>query len=174
MMARSPSLFHIEEEGAVGVAATTTILPASSAGEELVGLRLIIQPSPRQRPPLAVLRRPAVRPLPTAATSAAGCQQQDGSSASLGFVAGSSLGFLKCCYCCHKKLDAAMDVFVYKGEQAFCSAECRCQQMAREERRDIDMLVRRRREAFHRRHAAAPAKIGGSSDRNARLQIAAS
>ncbi|KAL5209812.1 hypothetical protein ABZP36_005435 [Zizania latifolia] len=170
MIARSPSIFHIEEEGAVGVAATTTILPASAG--ELVGLRLIIQPSPRQRPPLAVLRRPAVRPL-AAATSATGCQQQDGSAAcSLGLVAG-SLGFLKCCYCCHKKLDAAMDVFVYKGEQAFCSAECRCQQMAREERREIEMLVRRRREAFHRRHAA-PAKIGGSSDRHARLQIAAS
>ncbi|KAL5219391.1 hypothetical protein ABZP36_020075 [Zizania latifolia] len=162
MIPRVPSLFHIEEEGAVGVTTTTML---ASAGE-LVGLRLIIQPSPRQRPPLAVLRRSAVRPLPPA-TSAAGCQQQDD-------IVG-SLGFLKRCYCCHKKLDAAMDVFVFKGEQAFCSVECRCQQMAREERREIEMLVRRRRDAFHSRRAA-PAKIGGSSSERhgARLQIAAS
>ncbi|KAG8073727.1 hypothetical protein GUJ93_ZPchr0006g45931 [Zizania palustris] len=173
MIPRAPSLFHVEEEGAMGVATTTTTTTMLASAGELVGLRLIIQPSPRQRPPLAVLRRSAVRPLPPA-TSAAGCHQQDdigaGSWASVG-----SLGFLKRCYCCHKKLDAAMDVFVFKGEQAFCSAECRCQQMAREERREIEMLVRRRRDAFHSRRAA-PAKIGGSSsDRHgARLQIAAS
>ncbi|KAF0891288.1 hypothetical protein E2562_009464 [Oryza meyeriana var. granulata] len=169
MIPRAPSLFHIEE-GVVGVAATTT-KPMLAVSGELVGLRLIIQPSPRQRPSLSVLRRSAVRPLPApAATSAPGCRQDEGAPGR-GFM---GLGFLNCCYCCHKKLDADMDVFVYKGEQAFCSAECRCRQMAREERREIEMLVRRRRDAFHSRRAAPPAKIGGGSDRHARLQIAAS
>uniref|UniRef100_A0A0E0K9Q7 FLZ-type domain-containing protein n=1 Tax=Oryza punctata TaxID=4537 RepID=A0A0E0K9Q7_ORYPU len=164
MIPRAPSLFHIED-GAVGVAAATTTKkkPMLAHSGELVGLRLIIQSSPRQRPPLSVLRRSAVRPLPaTAATS-----QDEAGAPGRGFM---GLGFLNCCYCCHKKLDADMDVFVYKGEHAFCSAECRCQQMAREERREIEMLVRRRRDAFHRRRAAPPAQIGGY----ARLQIAAS
>uniref|UniRef100_A0A0D9VQC7 FLZ-type domain-containing protein n=1 Tax=Leersia perrieri TaxID=77586 RepID=A0A0D9VQC7_9ORYZ len=163
MIPRAPSLFHIED----GVAAAKP-MPDGVSGE-LVGLRLIIQPStPRQRPPMAVLRRSAVRPSPSPAmTSASGCLQLRDE----GFM---GLGFLKCCYCCHKKLDADMDVFVYKGEQAFCSAECRSQEMAREERREIEMLVRRRREAFHSRRAAPPPKIGGgSTDRQARLQIAA-
>uniref|UniRef100_A0A0E0CW97 FLZ-type domain-containing protein n=1 Tax=Oryza meridionalis TaxID=40149 RepID=A0A0E0CW97_9ORYZ len=163
MIPRAPSLFHIED-GAVGVAATTKKpMPADSG--ELVGLRLIIQPSPRQRPPLSVLRRSAVRPSPAATVATS--QDEAGAPAGRGFM---GLGFLNCCYCCHKKLDADMDVFVYKGEHAFCCAECRSQQMAREERREIEMLVRRRRDAFHRRRASPPAKIGG----HARLQIAAS
>uniref|UniRef100_J3LKP3 FLZ-type domain-containing protein n=1 Tax=Oryza brachyantha TaxID=4533 RepID=J3LKP3_ORYBR len=128
---------------------------------------------PRRRPRLSVLRRSAVRPSPAAATgNSGGCRLDEGGAPGRGFM---GLGFLNCCYCCHRKLDADMDVFVYKGEHAFCSAECRCQQMAREERREIEMLVRRRREAFHSRRAA-PAKVrGGSSpdDRHARLQIAA-
>ncbi|XP_040378526.1 uncharacterized protein LOC107303740 [Oryza brachyantha] len=167
MIPRAPSLFHIED-GDAGVAA------AAAPSGELVGLRLIIQPSPRQRPRLSVLRRSAVRPSPAAATgNSGGCRLDEGGAPGRGFM---GLGFLNCCYCCHRKLDADMDVFVYKGEHAFCSAECRCQQMAREERREIEMLVRRRREAFHSRRAA-PAKVrGGSSpdDRHARLQIAAS
>lgn len=107
MIPRAPSLFHIED-GAVGVAASTKKpMPADSG--ELVGLRLIIQQSPRQRPPLSVLRRSAVRPSPAA--TAAASQDEAGAPAGRGFM---GLGFLNCCYCCHKKLYADMDVFVYK------------------------------------------------------------
>ncbi|KAL6867721.1 hypothetical protein ACP4OV_015745 [Aristida adscensionis] len=162
MIARAPSLFQIEE-GVVGASA-----PAAASGE-VVGLRLIIQPSPRrQRPPcLAVLRRSsAVRALPAASASSSKCQGISGPAAFVG------LQFLKRCLCCHKTLDASMDVFVYKGEHAFCSAECRDQHIAREERREMEATVRRRRDAFHRRHAAPAAKTQGS-DRHMRLQIAA-
>ncbi|TVU48164.1 hypothetical protein EJB05_07790 [Eragrostis curvula] len=152
MIPRAPSLFQIEE--GIGVSAPT---PASG---ELVGLRLIIQPSPRQRLPAVLLRRSAVRA--PAATSASKCHENGRM-----FV---GLEFLKCCFCCHKKLDADMDVFVYKGEQAFCSAECRSQHIAKEERREIEHLVRKRRDAFHSRHAAS-AKTEGPN-RRLRLQIA--
>jgi hypothetical protein len=47
-----------------------------------------------------------------------------------------------------------------RGERAFCSAECRSRHIAKEERRDMGILVRKRRDAFHSRHAA-PAKTGG-------------
>ncbi|CAN6302043.1 unnamed protein product [Urochloa humidicola] len=133
----------------------------ATAGE-LVGLRLIIQPSPRRQVP-TVLKRSAVRIAP-AATCASSKSNENGRI----FV---GLEFLKSCFCCHKNLDATMDVFVYKGEHAFCSAECRCQHIAKEERREIEMLIRKRREAFHRRHAAA-AKMQGPN-RIMRLQTAA-
>lgn len=134
------------------------------AAGELVGLRLIIQSSPRreqqqQRPPLAVLSRSSVRSPPASLR-----QESTGGRPFVG------LEFLKFCLCCCKKIDDGMDVFVYKGEQAFCSADCRCQHIAREERREIEILVRKRRDAFHRRRAA-PGKIGGSSDRKARVEI---
>ncbi|RLN40886.1 uncharacterized protein C2845_PM01G05260 [Panicum miliaceum] len=160
MIPRAPSLFHLEE--GVGASTSTPIMAASGAGE-LVGLRLIIQPSPRKQQP-TVLRRSAVRMIPAASASSK-CGHENGRM----FV---GLEFLKRCFCCHKNLDATMDVFVYKGEQAFCSAECRCQHMAKEERREIEMLIRKRRDAFHRRHAAAAPKAQGSN-RLMRLETAA-
>ncbi|KAL6648685.1 hypothetical protein ACP70R_012909 [Stipagrostis hirtigluma subsp. patula] len=152
MIPRAPSLFQIEE----GASAST----AMAASGELVGLRLIIQPSPRQRPP-AVLRRSAMR-IPAA--SASKCCESGRTFA--------RLEFLKRCFCCHKTLDADMDVFVYKyGEQAFCSPECRCLHIAKEERREVEALVRKRRDAFHRRHAATAEKMQGAN-RHIRLQTA--
>ncbi|CAL9167669.1 FCS-Like Zinc finger 13-like [Musa acuminata AAA Group] len=40
--------------------------------------------------------------------------------------------FLRCCFLCKKKLDG-MDVYMYRGEKAFCSEECRYQQMLLDE-----------------------------------------
>ncbi|CAL9078376.1 unnamed protein product [Musa textilis] len=40
--------------------------------------------------------------------------------------------FLRCCFLCNKKLDG-MDVYMYRGEKAFCSEECRYQQMLQDE-----------------------------------------
>ncbi|WVZ55729.1 hypothetical protein U9M48_006353 [Paspalum notatum var. saurae] len=166
MITRAPSLFHLEEGvGAPAASASTPAAAAAAASSsgDLVGLRIIIQPSPRRQLP-TVLRRSAVRvPVPPATTK---CHHSDGR----GFV---GLEFLKRCFGCHRDMDATtMDVFVYKGEQAFCSAECRCRHIAREERREIEMLVRKRRDAFHRRHAAVAKKMQGSSERhNIRLQI---
>lgn len=46
-----------------------------------------------------------------------------------------ALGFLSHCYLCKKKLEG-IDVYMYRGDKAFCSAECRCQQMLFDEPRD--------------------------------------
>uniref|UniRef100_A0ACD5XHD6 Uncharacterized protein n=1 Tax=Avena sativa TaxID=4498 RepID=A0ACD5XHD6_AVESA len=161
MISRSPGLFEIEVDAA---ADETTAWGTPDSGE-LVGLGLIMQLSPRQdqqRPPLAVLRRSSLRSSPPLCASK--CQKSLGGRPFVG------LEFLKRCLCCCKKIDSDMDVFVYKGDQAFCSAACRCQHMAREERREIEILVRKRRDAFHSRRAA-PGKIGGSSDRRAMVEI---
>ena len=104
MIPRAPSLFHLEE--GLGASTSTPTMAASGAGE-LVGLRLIIQPSPRKQRP-TVLRRSAVR-TPAATSASSKCGHENGRRMS--FV---GLEFLKRCFCCHKNLDATMDVFVYK------------------------------------------------------------
>ncbi|KAJ8628834.1 hypothetical protein MRB53_022157 [Persea americana] len=43
--------------------------------------------------------------------------------------------FLSRCYLCRKKLNG-LDVFMYRGDKGFCSAECRCQQMLNDEQRE--------------------------------------
>ncbi|KAJ1697626.1 hypothetical protein LUZ63_006138 [Rhynchospora breviuscula] len=40
--------------------------------------------------------------------------------------------FLNCCYLCRKKLHGK-DIYMYRGEKAFCSMECRYQQIANDE-----------------------------------------
>ncbi|KAM7517558.1 hypothetical protein LguiB_016520 [Lonicera macranthoides] len=41
--------------------------------------------------------------------------------------------FLRCCNLCQKKLDGK-DIYIYRGEKAFCSTECRSMQIAMDER----------------------------------------
>ncbi|KAI3965393.1 hypothetical protein MKX01_042874 [Papaver californicum] len=43
--------------------------------------------------------------------------------------------FLSSCYLCRKKLHGK-DIYMYRGEKAFCSTECRYQQIAADERKD--------------------------------------
>ncbi|KFK26293.1 hypothetical protein AALP_AA8G229200 [Arabis alpina] len=44
------------------------------------------------------------------------------------------LGFLSSCYLCRKKLHGH-DIFIYRGEKAFCSSECRSSHIANDERK---------------------------------------
>ncbi|KAG1326841.1 FCS-Like Zinc finger 14 [Cocos nucifera] len=39
-----------------------------------------------------------------------------------------AVGFLSYCYLCKKKLEG-IDIYMYRGDKAFCSAECRCRHM---------------------------------------------
>lgn len=41
--------------------------------------------------------------------------------------------FLSVCNFCNKKLAAGKDIYMYRGEKAFCSAECRSEEMAIDE-----------------------------------------
>ncbi|WOH06509.1 hypothetical protein DCAR_0625937 [Daucus carota subsp. sativus] len=43
--------------------------------------------------------------------------------------------FLSSCYLCKKQLHG-LDIFMYRGEKAFCSAECRCKQISTDERKE--------------------------------------
>ncbi|XP_074264157.1 FCS-Like Zinc finger 5-like [Silene latifolia] len=45
----------------------------------------------------------------------------------------SSCSFLRTCSLCGRRLGPSRDIFMYKGDTAFCSSECRQQQMAQDE-----------------------------------------
>lgn len=44
-----------------------------------------------------------------------------------------SLNFLSFCHTCKKHLEHTKDIFIYRGEKAFCSQECRHQEMVLDE-----------------------------------------
>ncbi|CAK9168288.1 unnamed protein product [Ilex paraguariensis] len=41
--------------------------------------------------------------------------------------------FLDHCFLCKQKLLPGKDIYMYKGDKAFCSVECRCRQMFMDE-----------------------------------------
>ncbi|KAL5697250.1 hypothetical protein ACHQM5_030886 [Ranunculus cassubicifolius] len=45
------------------------------------------------------------------------------------------LDFLSSCYLCKKKLHG-VDIYMYRGEKAFCSTDCRCRQITIDERKE--------------------------------------
>ncbi|XP_073133794.1 FCS-Like Zinc finger 1-like [Henckelia pumila] len=42
-------------------------------------------------------------------------------------------GFLDYCFLCKQKLSPSKDLYMYKGDMAFCSVECRCRQIFMDE-----------------------------------------
>ncbi|XP_038900837.1 FCS-Like Zinc finger 6-like [Benincasa hispida] len=48
----------------------------------------------------------------------------------------SSLIFLRSCTFCHRRLSPARDIYMYMGDTAFCSAECREQKMEQDCRKE--------------------------------------
>ncbi|GFZ13983.1 DUF581 family protein, putative [Actinidia rufa] len=46
-------------------------------------------------------------------------------------------GFLDRCFLCTQKLLPGKDIYMYKGDRAFCSVECRCRQILMDEEQSI-------------------------------------
>lgn len=46
--------------------------------------------------------------------------------------------FLSCCHTCKKNLSQERDIYIYRGEKAFCSHECRSQEMLFDEEEDLE------------------------------------
>ncbi|CAN6279043.1 unnamed protein product [Urochloa humidicola] len=44
-----------------------------------------------------------------------------------------SSSFLQRCYLCHMELGEGRDIYMYRGDRAFCSEECRCRQIFMDE-----------------------------------------
>ncbi|TKY72580.1 hypothetical protein E2542_SST01323 [Spatholobus suberectus] len=45
--------------------------------------------------------------------------------------------FLDLCFLCRKRLLPGKDIYMYKGDRAFCSVECRCKQIFMDEEESI-------------------------------------
>ncbi|KAJ9154519.1 hypothetical protein P3X46_027842 [Hevea brasiliensis] len=45
--------------------------------------------------------------------------------------------FLEHCFLCGQKLLAGKDIYMYKGDRAFCSVECRCRQIFMDEEENL-------------------------------------
>lgn len=63
-------------------------------------------------------------------------------------------GFLKACSLCRRELSPNKDVYMYRGDQGFCSEECRGQQILLDEAREREAAGKERRRALQARHQA--------------------
>nr|AFK37039.1 unknown [Lotus japonicus] len=45
--------------------------------------------------------------------------------------------FLELCFLCRKRLMQGKDIYMYKGDRAFCSEECRCKQIFMDEEETV-------------------------------------
>ncbi|XP_049392598.1 FCS-Like Zinc finger 5-like [Solanum stenotomum] len=63
--------------------------------------------------------------------------------------------FLKACFLCKRRLIPGRDIYMYRGDSAFCSLECRQQQMNLDEKKDKCSLVASRKDYMTNSVAAA-------------------
>ncbi|XP_031119517.1 FCS-Like Zinc finger 6-like [Ipomoea triloba] len=65
--------------------------------------------------------------------------------------------FLRACSLCKRRLIPGRDIYMYRGDSAFCSLECRQQQMTQDERKEKCSLVASKKEAMAAATSAAAA-----------------
>ncbi|KAL7116635.1 hypothetical protein ACP275_03G016600 [Erythranthe tilingii] len=55
--------------------------------------------------------------------------------------------FLRVCFLCQRRLIPGRDIFMYRGDSAFCSLECRQNQMTQDERKEKKCSLASKKEA---------------------------
>ncbi|XP_058096708.1 FCS-Like Zinc finger 6-like [Magnolia sinica] len=55
--------------------------------------------------------------------------------------------FMRACGLCKRRLGPSRDIYMYRGDSAFCSLECRQQQMNQDERKEKSSLASMKKEA---------------------------
>ncbi|KAJ6904312.1 hypothetical protein NC651_021445 [Populus alba x Populus x berolinensis] len=71
--------------------------------------------------------------------------------------------FLEQCFLCGQKLLPGKDIYMYKGDRAFCSVECRCRQIFMDE----EETIRKENCSFSAMKPAASAAASSSSTKSA-------
>ncbi|KAL2457367.1 hypothetical protein Fot_30467 [Forsythia ovata] len=59
--------------------------------------------------------------------------------------------YLKSCFLCNKHLSLDKEVYMYKGDQGFCSVECRSRQMYMDEMKEIEISTKKVLASFRQR-----------------------
>ncbi|CAM0951483.1 unnamed protein product [Alopecurus aequalis] len=69
-----------------------------------------------------------------------------------------NLSTSRACFLCRTELRPDKDVYMYRGDQGFCSEECRRQQILSDEAREHEAMLRKDRRGLphHRRHHQGP------------------
>ncbi|XP_055818400.1 FCS-Like Zinc finger 5-like [Solanum dulcamara] len=64
--------------------------------------------------------------------------------------------FLRICGLCNRRLANGRDIYMYRGDTAFCSMECREQQMKQDEINDKSNNIKPIKKENHRNHSEFP------------------
>ncbi|KAL2528215.1 hypothetical protein Fot_20816 [Forsythia ovata] len=73
--------------------------------------------------------------------------------------------FLRTCGLCNLSLAPGRDIYMYRGDKAFCSEECREQQMKQDERKErLSMAVPNGGESHNHHSEVAAAEAAGKSE----------
>ncbi|CAO2188427.1 unnamed protein product [Urochloa humidicola] len=158
MLPRRQSIFHLGEEGGAAVHhhRAGVVGPAAMAGANgrraardrerlVVGLQILVNhhhhhhSHGRHAQAANIVVKQMVRPRAAAASRNGG---------------GVSCSFLKACSLCRRDLSPSKDVYMYRGDQGFCSEECRWEQIMVDEARERQAAVgskerQRRGQAHH-------------------------
>ncbi|GKA48380.1 FCS-Like zinc finger 6-like protein [Tanacetum coccineum] len=59
--------------------------------------------------------------------------------------------FLTACHFCKRRLITGRDIFMYRGDSAFCSFECRQQQISQDEKKNKHSLAPKKPDSNHSR-----------------------
>ncbi|CAD5171831.1 unnamed protein product [Musa acuminata subsp. malaccensis] len=152
MLPRTWSIFHVGEEGGEAPKTVAAAIESSKgACERLEGLRILIQNSGRRSN--VVINSSLRSCMPHHLTKASAPQ----------------FGFLKACFLCRKELSPHKDVYMYRGDQGFCSEECRRDQILLDERTEAEASAIGRMKPPLRPPAAAAANKVQESNRRRRI-----
>lgn len=155
MLPRRQSIFHLGEEGGAAVHHHRVgVVGAAMAGANgrrarererlVVGLQILVQQHHHSHgrhahAAASIVLKQMVRPRAAAASRHAGVP----------------CSFLKACSLCRRDLSPSKDVYMYRGDQGFCSEECRSEQILVDEARERQAAVagskerQRRGQAHH-------------------------
>ncbi|KAJ8648284.1 hypothetical protein MRB53_001307 [Persea americana] len=75
--------------------------------------------------------------------------------------------FLNACHLCKKQLSPNKDIYMYRGDQGFCSVECRCRQMLMDEYEEMEDRCLRERSRRERLQSHSPQCRRGNRIREA-------
>ncbi|MCD7451944.1 hypothetical protein HAX54_014208 [Datura stramonium] len=73
--------------------------------------------------------------------------------------------FLTTCGLCNRRLPPCRDIYMYRGDTAFCSMECREQQMKKDERKEKTklLLLQKKTENNHHNYSEFPSENSGKT-----------
>ncbi|KAJ8472195.1 hypothetical protein OPV22_026538 [Ensete ventricosum] len=147
MLPRTESIFHLgEEEGGEAPESAAAITELDCPKYE--GLRILLIQRSARRSDYVVIKS-LLKPCTPMASPP-------------------RFGFLRACCFCKRELSLHKDVYMYKGEQGFCSEDCRRRQILQDERSELEASTRERSKPPLPHHAST-----GVDDSGRRRRISA-